>query len=242
MQDVRIICGQALSEGKRRNTMVPGLNMNGYDLLIAAIFVFFMARGIWVGLLHQITVVIALYIGYLVAGQYHDRLFPFLRGVSENPQVVFLLAYAIVFAVTYVATMFVGKGLTRVVQLTIAGWFDKVMGALFGTVKAVFIVILLHMLMTTFVSSDASFLQTSQLCPYLSQATVFFQQLIKDEKVRKAFHKKEPAISTKEKSPSVPVPISEESPPEVDPASTPTEQTPEKTSDDKQVPVKQPAT
>lgn len=183
--------------------MIPGLNMNGYDLAIAAIFVFFMARGIWVGLLHQITVVISLYVGYLVAGQYHDRLFPFLRGVSDNPQLVFLLAYAIVFAGTYVVAMLAGKGLTRVVQLTIAGWFDKLLGALFGTVKALIIVILLHMLITTFVAADTPLLQKSLLVPSLSQATVLFQQVIKDEKVRQAFQKKEPAIA-KDKEASSP--------------------------------------
>jgi len=173
--------------------MVSGLELTGYDLVIIAIFAFFMARGIWVGLLGQVTVIVALYVSYIVAGQYHDRLFPFLRGVSENPQIVFLLAYGILFACTYVITMLAGKGLTRVVSLTIAGWFDKVLGALFGAVKALILAILLHMLLTTFLSPDSPLLRKGQIYPYLSQATTFFQQLIKDEKVRQAFEEKGPA-------------------------------------------------
>jgi membrane protein required for colicin V production len=172
--------------------MVSGLELTVYDLVVIAIFAFFMARGIWVGLLGQVTVIVALYVGYIVAGQYHDRLFPFLRGVSENPQIVFLLAYGILFACTYVVTMLAGKGLTRVVSLTIAGWFDKVLGALFGAVKALILAILLHMLLTTFLSPDSPLLRKGQLYPYLSQATALFQQLIKDEKVRRAFDKKGP--------------------------------------------------
>jgi membrane protein required for colicin V production len=183
-----------------------GLNMTGYDLVIIALFAFFMARGIWVGLLGQVTVIVALYVGYLVSGQYHDKLFPFLRGVSENPQVVFLLAYAILFFCTYVATMLIGKGLTRVVQLTIAGWFDKVLGALFGAVKALILAILLHMLLTTFLAPDTPLLSKCQLCPYLSQATTLFQGVIKDDKVRQAFQKKVPAISDKIVAPAV-VPV-----------------------------------
>ncbi|MBU4236366.1 MAG: CvpA family protein [Proteobacteria bacterium] len=179
-----------------------GFNMTAYDLVIIAIFVFFMARGIWVGLLGQVTVLVALYVGYLVSGQYHDKLFPFLRGVSENPQVVFLLAYAIVFACTYVLTMLLGKALTGVVQLTIAGWFDKVLGALFGAIKALILAILLHMLLTTFLGADTPMLRQCQLCPYLSQAMTLFQQVIKDEKVRKAFEKKEPAISDQTVAPA----------------------------------------
>lgn len=205
--------------------MGMGLNMTGYDLVIAAIFVFFMARGIWVGLLRQVTVIVALYVGYLVAGQYHDRLFPFLRGVSENPQIVFLLAYAILFACTYVLTMLLGKALTGVVQLTIAGWFDKVLGAVFGAVKALILAILLHMLLTTFLAPDAPLLRQCHLCPYLTQAMILFQQVIKDDKVRQAFQKKEPAISDQIIAPApvpavktVPVSPSVEQPPEKKPA------------------------
>lgn len=187
-----------------------GFDLTVYDLVITAIFVFFMLRGIWVGFLNQVTVIIALYIGYLVSGQYHDKLFPFLRGVSENPQVVFLLAYAIVFACTYVLTMLLGKALTGVVNLTIAGWFDKVLGAIFGAVKALILAILLHMLLTTFLAADTPMLRQCKLCPYLSEAMNLFQQLIKDEKVRQAFEKKRPAISDQTVAPpAVPLVVPE---------------------------------
>ncbi len=186
--------------------MGMGINMTAYDLVIVAIFVFFVARGIWVGLLGQVTVIVALYVGYLVAGQYHDKLFPFLRGVSENPQVVFLLAYAILFACTYVLTMLAGKALTGVMQLTIAGWFDKVLGAIFGAVKALILTIVLHMLLTTFLAPDTPMLRQCRLCPYLSQALTLSQQMIKDDKVRQAFQKKMPAIPDQVKAhPAVPV-------------------------------------
>lgn len=181
--------------------MVSGLELTGYDLVIIAIFAFFMARGIWVGLLGQVTVIVALYVSYIVAGQYHDRLFPFLRGVSENPQIVFLLDYGVLFACTYVITMLAGKGLTRVVSLTIAGWFDKVLGALFGAVKALILAILLHMLLITFLSPDSPLLRKGQFYPYLSQATTRFQELIKDEKLRQAFDKKIPASPARTAAP-----------------------------------------
>lgn len=204
-----------------------GIDLTVYDLVISAIFVFFMVRGIWVGFLNQLTVIIALYIGYLVAGQYHDKLLPFLRGVSENPQVVFLLAYAVLFACTYVLTMLLGKALTGVVNLTIAGWFDKVLGALFGAVKALILAILLHMLLTTFLSADTPLLRQCRFCPYLSEAAALFQQLIKDEKLRQSFDKKKPAISDQTVTP---------------PAAPPSLIVPEKSTDKKmpteQAPVK----
>jgi membrane protein required for colicin V production len=80
-----------------------------------------------------------------------------------------------------------------VVNLTIAGWFDKVLGAIFGGIKALILAILLHMLLTAFLPPDAPLLRKCQVCPSLSQATTLFQQLIRDEKVRQAFQKKRPA-------------------------------------------------
>ena len=210
-----------------------GFNLTAYDLVIAAIFIFFVARGIWVGLLGQVTVIVALYVGYLVSGQYHDKLFPFLRGVSDNPQVVFLLAYAILFACTYVVTMLLGKALTRVMQLTIAGWFDKVLGAILGAVKALILAILLHMLLTTFLAADTPILRQCRLCPYLSQAITLFQQVIKDDKIRQAFQKKQPAISDRVVAPPAVPKV-----PPVAPVSPPVEQPPVEKTSVEQAPVK----
>jgi len=34
----------------------------------------FTIRGLWIGFLRQITTLIALLVGYVIAGQYHDKL------------------------------------------------------------------------------------------------------------------------------------------------------------------------
>ena len=166
-----------------------------YDYVILAIFLFFIIRGGWTGFVRQISVLLGLYVGYLVAGQYHDRLFPFLRGLSEDPQVVFLASYAILFVCTYVLAMLVGKGLTKVMEVTIAGWFDKLLGAVFGAAKALIVVILLHMSLSALLSPESRLLRDCSLCPYLGKAVGQFQQVIRDERVREAFRQKEPAIS-----------------------------------------------
>ena len=98
---------------------------------------------------------------------------------------------------------------------------DKVLGAIFGAVKALILAILLHMLLTTFLPPDAPILRQGQLCPYLSQALTWSQQMIKDDKVRQAFQKKMPAIPDQVKAhpavpllkPAAPAASPEESPP-----------------------------
>ncbi|MEN8200447.1 MAG: CvpA family protein [Thermodesulfobacteriota bacterium] len=177
-------------------------NLTSYDFVIIALLLLFLARGLWVGFLRQVTVLIALVVGFVIAGQYHDKLSPFLRGITDNPHAVFWTAYAILFAFTYVLTMLLGKGLAKVVELTVAGWFDKLLGGVLGIVKGGVLIILLNMVLTTVVAPENSMLRDCQLCPYVKQATDSFRGLIKDEKMRGAFLQKEPAISEKsEKKP-----------------------------------------
>lgn len=177
--------------------MANGFHLTGYDFVIIAMLLLFTIRGLWVGFLRQVTVLVALLAGYVIAGQYHDRLFPFLRGVTENPQAVFWSSYAILFALVYVVTMLLGKGLARVVELTVAGWFDKVVGGVLGFVKGGILVVLLNMVLTGVLAPENTMVRSCQLCPYVKQVTESFRGMIKDEKMRQAFLQKEPAISEK---------------------------------------------
>ncbi len=175
--------------------MDTALNLTGYDFAIIGLLLLFTARGLWVGFLRQITTLVALFVGFVIAGQYHDKLFPFLRGLTENPHAVFWASYAIIFAITYVVTMLFGKGLAKVVELTIAGWFDKLLGGALGIVKAGILVVLLNMLLSGVLAPENKMLRDCQLCPLVEQATEFCRGLIKDDTLRKLLSQKKSAIS-----------------------------------------------
>ncbi len=177
--------------------MDNALHLTGYDFVIIALLFLFILRGLWVGFLRQITTLVSLLVGYVIAGQYHDKLFPFLRGLTDNPQIVFLASYVVLFGFVYVVTMLFGKGLARVVELTVAGWFDKVLGGVLGAVKAVILIVFLNMVLSGVLAPENSMLRNCQLCPYVNQTTEFFRSLIKDDNMRKAFLQKKPAISEK---------------------------------------------
>lgn len=177
--------------------MDTAFHLTGFDFVIIALLLLFTIRGLWIGFLRQITTLVALLVGYIIAGQYHDKLFPFLRGLTENPHAVFWSSYVILFGVTYVLTMLLGKGLAKVVELTVAGWFDKLVGGLLGAVKAGVVIVLLNMVLSGILAPENTMLRNCQFCPYVSQATEYFRSLIKDDTMRQAFLQKKPAISEK---------------------------------------------
>jgi membrane protein required for colicin V production len=181
--------------------MDNAFNLTGFDFVIIALLLLFTLRGLWVGVLRQITTLVALVVAYVIAGQYHDKLFPFLRGLTDNPHVVFWSSYVILFGITYVITMLFGKGLTKVIDLTVAGWFDKLLGGILGAAKAVVLIVLLNMVLSGVLAPENTMLRKCQLCPYLNQATEYFRSLIKDETLRETFLQKKPAIAEKPEKP-----------------------------------------
>lgn len=166
-----------------------------YDLVVVGLFAILIGRGLWLGMLRQVTGLLALYIGYFVASQHHDRLFPILRELLPNPTVVFLASYVILFIVAYVVVMLLGKMLGYVIQLTITSWFDSLLGGLVGFAKAVILVVLMHIVLGTILVPENEMLRSCATCPSLGTAADFTRRLIRDEEVRKALMQKHPAIA-----------------------------------------------
>lgn len=166
-----------------------------YDIVVISLFAMLIGRGIWLGFLRQITGLVALYLGYIMASQYHDKFFPFLREISDNPEVVFLASYALMFIATYVVIVLLGKFMAHAVQISIVGWFDRILGGVLGCAKALIVVVLLHMVLGVVLPPESKIIRNCQTCEPLNEAVEVTLQLIKSDEVRKALKKRDPAIS-----------------------------------------------
>lgn len=175
--------------------MQIGANLTGYDFLVMGLLLLLIGRGLWLGFLKQVIGLVALYFGYIVASQYHDRLFPFLRDFSGNPKVIFFSSYALVFIVTYILAMFLGKGLNYVIKITMVGWFDRLLGGFLGLAKGVLLIVLMHMILGTVLAPENQLLRSCETCDELNAATGFALELVRNEDARKALMQQVPAIS-----------------------------------------------
>ena len=166
-----------------------------YDLVVIGLFVLLVGRGLWQGLLKQVTGLLALYLAFFAAGHYHDRILPLLRDISSNPKVVFLTSYVLLFIITYVVVMLCGKGLSFVLKLTITSWFDRLLGAVVGFAKAVMLVVLLHVILGTVIAPESQMLQTCVTCATLNRTADFSRELIRNDELRKTLMQQKPAIA-----------------------------------------------
>lgn len=170
-------------------------SFTAYDLVVLGIFALLLIRGLWLGFLKQVTSLLALYLGYFAASRYHEVVFPMLARVSENPKVVFLTSYVLLFLATYIVILLVGKLLGMVVNMSITSWFDKLLGGGVGLAKAAILTVLLHMVLGTILAPENQMLRACVTCPGLNIAADFSRQLIRSEEVRNSLLQQEPAIS-----------------------------------------------
>ncbi|MBM9605159.1 CvpA family protein [Desulfopila inferna] len=178
--------------------METGVNLTGYDFVVVGLLLLFIARGLWLGFLRQVTGLVALFVSYYIASQYHDRLFPFLKDLSDNPTVIFMASIVILFLVTYIITLLLGKGLSRVIEIVISKWFDKLLGAVFGGVMGALVVVMLHMVLSSIMAPENTMLRECQTCPALNSSAEYARTFIDDEEVRKSLTQQSPAISVED--------------------------------------------
>ncbi|MCK9175025.1 MAG: CvpA family protein [Desulforhopalus sp.] len=165
-----------------------------YDMVILGILALLVARGLWVGAVKQVTALLALYLGYFVASQYHEEIFPMLHNVSDNPKIIFLAAYVILFIATYLIVMLIGRLLSVVISMTLTGWFDHLLGGVVGFLKGVMIVVLLHLIFGTLLAPENDMLRKCATCDLLNEASDYTRNFISDSNVRKSLEQKTPAI------------------------------------------------
>ncbi|MEW6595317.1 MAG: CvpA family protein [Thermodesulfobacteriota bacterium] len=165
--------------------------MNALDAAVLAILLVFLARGIWVGLVRQLASLFALVLGFVAAGRYYRQFGAVLEAYLPS-RLSFLLTYALLFLLVYLAIVALGFGLRKVVSVSLLGWFDRLMGGLFGFSKAVILASLLFLLFTASVTATSPLLRHSLAAPYLTATSRHFLVFIRDEKLQGQFLPKPP--------------------------------------------------
>jgi len=178
-----------------QEVFMESVQLSAYDFVVIGIFLLFIGSGIWRGFLKQVVPLLALYLGYFAASRYHDQLLPFLSDVSDNPKVVFLTAYVILFLATYLLAALLGLVISKVIQVTVTPWFDRLLGAVLGFAKALIVVIVVHMIIGTIVAPENKMLQTCATCPTLNDMADVARKIIKDEDIQEALRQQKPAIA-----------------------------------------------
>jgi membrane protein required for colicin V production len=161
--------------------------LNTFDIIVLAVFSIFIARGVWIGFIRQLTVLIAFYAGFWAAGHFGNRLTPLIIPYIENQQIAFLLTCFFLFVIVYILVIFTGKFFKTVMEISLLTWFDRSVGGFFGFLKALFITNIIFLIIIG-TRADAR-LKGSYMSEYFLKTSNYLLFLVKDQKIRTGFLK-----------------------------------------------------
>lgn len=110
--------------------------MNTIDIVIGIILIFGTVNGFIKGLFVEVTTLVGLVLGVYGAIHFSYFLGDFLKdSVSWDESMIQVVAFAGTFLIILIAMVLLGKAMTKIAETIALGFFNKMVGAIFGFLK-----------------------------------------------------------------------------------------------------------
>ncbi len=110
--------------------------MNTIDIIIGIILIFGTVNGFRKGLFVEVTTLVGLVLGVFGAIHFSYFLGDFLKdSVSWDESMIQVVSFAGTFLIILIALVLLGKAMTKVAETIALGFFNKMVGAIFGFLK-----------------------------------------------------------------------------------------------------------
>lgn len=163
--------------------------MNSFDILVSIIFSFCLIRGIFRGLVKELSSIIGVMAGYYAAYSYYPYVAKFLS--QWVPAVAYnkLIGFLIIFIGVFLIISILGVIIKYLMSIAFLGWADRISGGIFGLIKGLLIASVLFIVFTTFLSKNTPIVKDSVLAPYLSRLSTQMAKIV-DKDMKTEFTEK----------------------------------------------------
>jgi membrane protein required for colicin V production len=166
--------------------------MNLLDLIIAAIILFCLVRGIFRGMVKEVSSIVGVLGGFYAGYTYYPQVSNYLKGWISNPIYLNTVSFLLIFFIVLIIIATLGVIIKYLLNITSLGWSDRVGGALLGSLKGVLIVSSLLVVFTAFLPKGSAFIKESILAPYSTVLSEKMASIVsKDMKHKYAVKSKE---------------------------------------------------
>jgi membrane protein required for colicin V production len=142
--------------------------MNPFDILIIVILGYSLVRGLFRGLVKEVSSIIGVFGGFYAAYTYYPVLARLLAGLIHEVAYLNILSFLIIFCCVLIIVSVLGIIIKYLLNIAFLGWVDRIGGFVFGIVKAVLIVSVLFISLTAFLPRGSAFIKNSVLAPHVS--------------------------------------------------------------------------
>jgi membrane protein required for colicin V production len=157
------------------------LDMNPFDIIIIVILGYSLVRGVFRGLVKEVSSIVGVLGGFYAAFTYYTLLAKFLSGLIKEPAYLNILSFLIIFCSVLIIVGVLGIIIKYLLNIAFLGWVDRIGGVGFGLVKGVLIVSILFISLTTFLPKGSAFLKNSMLAPHVSWVSEKMAKVVSKE-------------------------------------------------------------
>ena len=142
--------------------------MNALDIMIIVILAFCLIRGIFRGLIKEMSSIIGVLGGFFAAFNYYPIAAGLLSRWVSNAAYLNILGFLALFFGVIIVVSILGVIIKYLLNIAFLGWVDRICGAGFGTIKGILIISVLLIVFTAFLPKGSPVLKNSLLSPYVT--------------------------------------------------------------------------
>ena len=129
---------------------------------------FCLIRGIFRGLIKEISSIVGVLAGYYAAYTYYGYPAKLLSKWLSDAGYINLLSFFIIFCLVFLTISILGVIIKYLLSISFLGWIDRICGAVFGLAKGILIAAILLLALTAFLPKGAPVVKKSFLAPHVS--------------------------------------------------------------------------
>ena len=155
--------------------------MNPFDILILVILGYSLVRGLFRGLVKEVSSLIGVLGGFYAAYTYYKVLAGLLAGLIHDTSYLNILSFLIIFCGVLIIVGVLGVIIKYLLNIAFLGWVDRIGGVVFGVLKGILIVSILFITLTAFLPKGTAFIKNSELAPHVSRISEKLAEVISKE-------------------------------------------------------------
>ncbi|MBU4319171.1 MAG: CvpA family protein [Proteobacteria bacterium] len=163
--------------------------MNSLDIIIACILGYCLIRGIFRGLIKELSSIVGVLAGVYLASAYYPLTSNLLSKWVANASYRDISGFLMIFCGVLLVVGVVGVIIRYLLKIASAGWVDRLLGTLFAVVKAVLIVSVILVILTSFLPKNAAIMKNSILAPHVVYVSEKIIQMV-PESMKAEFYNK----------------------------------------------------
>jgi len=142
--------------------------MNPLDMVIVVIISFCLIRGLFRGLVKELSSIIGVLGGFYAAYTYYTVLVRFISRWITQLAYLKIISFLLIFCSVFIIISISGIIIKYILNISFLTWVDRVFGSIFGLIKGSLVVAVIVLVLTVFLDKGTTVVSRSMLAPHIT--------------------------------------------------------------------------